>query len=198
VIGTLLVAAAYAWFLRRPGGKLTDYDAYALRTFTEFYLFRIGLVAALAGLVLGGSRGFWRDPAMTLVIAAFSLFLFYKIKIVPEHFWAGRRILPVILPGALLLARAGAFGTIAGQPRRWGVVRDRGRPGPRGPRRPVRAGGGPVMPHVEYRGMIRYLENWRPPSPSATSCSWNHAPRRRTITCSPCRSTTSTPGTCWC
>jgi hypothetical protein len=159
VIGLLLAAATYAWFFRHPGGKLTDYDAYALRTFTDFYILRLALMAALAGLVLNGSRGFWRDPAMALTAAAFAGFLFYKIRIFPFHFWAGRRIIPVILPALLLLAASAAFGAWPGRPRALRAVR-------------VTAGAillaligvqylraaAPVMPHVEYRGIIPYLE----------------------------------------
>ena len=51
----------------------------------------------------GRAPAFWRDPALFLTVAIFGLFFFYKIRIVPEHFWMARRFLPVILPGALLL-----------------------------------------------------------------------------------------------
>jgi hypothetical protein len=160
VIAAVVVAlAAYAWFLREPAGKLADYDAYALETFTNFFLLWPGLVAALLGFVLVLRRDFWRDPALVLVVTAFSLFLFYKIRVVPNHFWMDRRFLAVILPGALLFIAAAAVGTFAARP---------------GPRRWLRAGVGatflallgqnylaaaaPVMPHVEYAGVIPALE----------------------------------------
>jgi hypothetical protein len=38
-----------------------------------------------------------------------SAFFFYKIRIVPEHFWQARRYLPLILPFACLMMSAGAF-----------------------------------------------------------------------------------------
>jgi Dolichyl-phosphate-mannose-protein mannosyltransferase len=160
VLAAVVVAlAAYAWFLREPAGKLADYDAYALKTFTNFFLLWPGLVAALLGFILVVRRDFWRDPALVLVVTAFSLFLFYKVKVVPNHFWMDRRFLAVILPGALLFIAAAAVGTFAVRP---------------GPRRWLRVGVGalfltalgqnylaasaPLMPHVEYAGAIPALE----------------------------------------
>jgi hypothetical protein len=157
----ILIAAlaAYAWFVRTPGGKLADYDAYALRTFTNFFLFWPGLAAAVLGFVLVVRRGFWRDPALTLVVSAFSLFLFYKIKVVPNHFWMDRRFLSVILPGALLFAAAAAVGPTLGRPRGWHALR-------------VAVGAvflvllgqsylraaAPIVNHIEYEGVIKSLE----------------------------------------
>ena len=43
-----------------------------------------------------------------LTLGTFSCFFFYKIRVIPEHFWAARRFLPVILPAALLLVGAAA------------------------------------------------------------------------------------------
>ena len=37
------------------------------------------------------------------MLSFYAAFVFYKLRIVPEHFWLARRFLPVILPGALLL-----------------------------------------------------------------------------------------------
>ena len=93
----------------------TDYDAYALRTFTNLYLTLPALLAALFGYALLARRAFWRDPALFVTVAIFALFFFYKIRIVPEQFWMARRFLPVILPGALLFAAAAALaGTRSG------------------------------------------------------------------------------------
>lgn len=155
----LLLAAAYAWWFRHPGGKLTIYDAYALRDFTQFYLWWPMLLLALAGLVLASRRRFWTDPALLLTLAAFALFFFYKIRIYPAHFWAARRFLPVILPGTLLLASFAAIGWPARGARAWVWVR-------------AAAGvlflslvgarylgaAAPVMHYVEYEGIIRHLE----------------------------------------
>ena len=152
-------AAVYALLLRHPAGKLTDYDAYALRTFTDFYLTLPALVAALVGYALVARRAFWRDPTFFAVVTTFSLFFFYKIRIWPHHFWMARRFLPVILPGALLFAAAAALG------------------GPRGSGAAVRLArtsigvlfvallaihyaraSRPILPHVEYAGVMPKLE----------------------------------------
>jgi uncharacterized membrane protein len=106
VVVTLLVAAIYAYAFRQPvHGQLADYDAYSLRTFVAFYLLLPAFVAALIGLILTRDL-FWRDPGFFLAFAATCLFTFYKARIVPEHFWAARRFVPIILPGAMLLIAA--------------------------------------------------------------------------------------------
>jgi hypothetical protein len=155
----LIAAAAYALFLRAPGGKLTEYDAYALRTFAQFFLFPSALAIALTGLALVAATSFWRAPAFPVVFAAFALVFFYKIHVVPEHFWMERRTLPIILPGALLLAAVAAVGEVAGGRRTWRTAR-------------LVAGSAfllwlgaqyaiasqPLRSHVEYAGIIPYLE----------------------------------------
>jgi hypothetical protein len=158
----LLTAAAYAWFVREAQmGSLTDYDAYALRDFTNFYLSWPALVAALIGLVIVARRDFWRDPALLLTFGGFSLFLFHKIHIVPTHFWASRRFLPVILPMALLLAATAAVGE--GRARRSSPQIHRLRIAV-GLAVVVALGGqyaaasAPVLQHIEYAGVIPYLE----------------------------------------
>ena len=52
VAGAVCAAAVYALYVRQPGGKLTDYDAFALRTFTYLYLTLPALLAALFGYAL--------------------------------------------------------------------------------------------------------------------------------------------------
>lgn len=105
----LAVLAVYALRFRHPGGRLAAHDAYALRTFTDFYLSLPALVAALIGVGLVARRAFWRDPALFVTVAVFSCFFFFKIRIVTDHFWMTRRFLPVILPAALLFACAAAL-----------------------------------------------------------------------------------------
>jgi 4-amino-4-deoxy-L-arabinose transferase-like glycosyltransferase len=159
----LVAAAAYAWWWRGPSpegtkGGLTDYDAYAFRTFGQLYLLPFGVLLAVAGFVLVAWRAFWRDPAFMLSFAAFSLFLFYKIQIIPEHFWMGRRFVTFILPGALLLAGAAAFAAL-GQSRPWRVARAIAGTallvllGQR-----YVAASMPLVHHVEYAGVIPALE----------------------------------------
>jgi hypothetical protein len=155
----VIAAAAYALFLRAPEGRLTDFDAYALRTFTQFFLLPAALVAALVGLALVATSSFWRAPAFVIVFAAFALVFFYKIRVVPEHFWMERRVLPLILPGAFVLVAFAALGTITSGLRGWRLAR------------PIAglvfllwlgqqyaAAAAPIAHHVEYAGIIPYLE----------------------------------------
>jgi hypothetical protein len=106
----VLVGALYALYLRQPVEfVLAARDAYALRTFTSFYLTLPALLAALVGFVLVARQAFWRAPELLITITVFSCFFFYKIRIVSDHFWMTRRFLPVILPGALLFVAATAL-----------------------------------------------------------------------------------------
>jgi hypothetical protein len=157
--GVMCAAAVYALYVRQPGGKLTDYDAFALRTFAYLYLTLPALLAALFGFALLARQRFWRDPALFLTVAIFSLFFFYKIRIVPEQFWMARRFLPVILPAALLFASAAALSGIHRGTRRARLLR-----GGLGAvflvllaaqyERAAR----PVLRHVEYAGIIAKIE----------------------------------------
>ncbi len=111
LLATVLVTAAvYAYFFRAPAqvpGGIAWHDARSLETFT-WYFPPIALALSVAGYVLVSWRSFWRDPALMLTLTAYSLFLFYKTQIVPDHFWAARRFVPMILPGACLMASAAA------------------------------------------------------------------------------------------
>ncbi len=161
----VLAGAGYGFFLRSAGGALAAHDASALRTFATYYVSPLALAAALLGYALIARRAFWRDPALLLTTAAFGFFFFYKIRIVPDHFWMARRFLPIILPMTLMLA-AGA-----------GVLLVSLRPAPAGRRWPTRIAGPllvlvlasflgrhylaasrPILDHVEYAGIIPRLE----------------------------------------
>jgi hypothetical protein len=158
-------AAIYAYFFRTPGGRLAAHDALSLRTFTWYFPWA-ALVAALAGFVLLAWRRFWREPALLIVTAVYGFFVFYKIQIVPEHFWMTRRFAPVILPAAFLLMAAGAFyGT-------WYRRREAGTPLIRRVAEwalPIAfvavvaalllRAGEPVRAHVEYQGLLSRIEN---------------------------------------
>jgi hypothetical protein len=158
-IAVVIAAALYALFLRHPAGKLAAYDAYALRTFVSFYFTYPAFIAALIGFVLVARALFWRDPAFLLTLTAFSLFFFYKIRIVPDHFWMARRFLPMILPGALLMVASAALVGVRG---RWLTTRLI-----RGPIGIVFLAllaahyarvSKPILEHVEYAGVIPRLE----------------------------------------
>ncbi|HTI37929.1 MAG TPA: glycosyltransferase family 39 protein, partial [Vicinamibacterales bacterium] len=99
-----VLALAYGWFLRVPRPGTAPFDAAALRTYTVFYFSVPVLIAAVAGFILLTTRRFWHAAATLSTLAIFCAFFFYKIRIVPEHFWMGRRLIPLILPGVLLAA----------------------------------------------------------------------------------------------
>jgi hypothetical protein len=159
VAAVVCTAAVYALYFRHPSGKLTDYDAFALRTFAYLYLTLPALLAALFGYALMARLRFWRDPALFITVAIFSLFFFYKIRIVPEQFWMARRFLAVILPGALLFVSAAA---LVGA--RSGTLRTRLLRGGLGGVFLVLLGlqyarsTAPILNHVEYAGIIPKIE----------------------------------------
>lgn len=158
--GVVLCCAAYALTLRHPAGKLTDYDAYALRTYASFYVTLPALIAALVGYVLVARARFWQAPAFLVALTGFSLFFFYKIHIWPVHFWMTRHFVPVILPGTLLLASAAALMGTRGR----GLLT-------RAIRMPIgivflallalsyARASRPIIHYVEYAGMIPKLEH---------------------------------------
>jgi len=154
-----IALACYAFAFRHPGGKLTDYDAYALRTFANFYFTVPALIAALVGYALIARGLFWRDPAFIITLTAFSVFFFYKIRIVPEHFWAARRLVPMILPGGLLLVAGAALTGVRGRLQFTRAIR-----GPIGIVFLALLGvqyaraAKPLARHVEYEGIIPRLE----------------------------------------
>ena len=103
-------------------------------------------------------RAFWRDPTFFTVAVIFAAFFFYKMRIVPEHFWAARRWLPVVLPMTMIFAAAAAMGP-GGTGWRARVVR------------PLLGviflallaseylrASRPVVNHIEYAGLIPRLE----------------------------------------
>lgn len=156
----LIALAVYALFFRVPIDRvLHARDAYALRTFTSFYLTLPGLLAALLGLALVARSAFWRAPETFVTLAVFSCFFFYKIRIASDHFWMARRFLPVILPGALMLIAAAALSRAMAGGTRSRLVR-----GAIGiafigmlANQYARAAA-PILPHVEYAGIIPKLE----------------------------------------
>jgi hypothetical protein len=149
----------YAYFFRVAAGRLAEHDAIALRSFT-WYVMPLGLFTALVGYVAALRRFAARDSVFLLTVSLYATFVFYKIRIVPVHYWMTRRFLPIILPGAMLLAAFAAFG-------RW-------REDDRGWRYRLRAAAGvvvigmlavqfwrqsmPLFGHVEYAGVIPRLE----------------------------------------
>jgi hypothetical protein len=165
---SLAAAAAYAFFFRQPHGRLAVHDASSLRTFT-WYLHPAGLAAAVLGFVLVAWRRFWKDPALLLTTAVSAFFVFYKVQIVPQHFWMARRFVAVIVPAAILFAAAAiltGFGERAPRGESGGPLRAGGRLARIAIRvvvlvllastliRSTRA----ILPHVEYAGVIPAVE----------------------------------------
>lgn len=105
--------AFYAYFIRAAGGALAPHDADSLLTFTSIYLTPLGLAAALVGFAFA-ARAFADSTVFLVLASGFAIAFFYKIRIVPEHFWAVRRFIAVVLPSALLLVGAAAFANPAG------------------------------------------------------------------------------------
>ena len=154
----LAALAVYALFIRQAGGRLTDYNAYSLRAFRDLYVYWPALIAGMAGFGLLAWKRFWREPAFFLLVAAFSTFFFYKIRVPPEQFWTARRFLPVILPGLLLLAAAGALGVADPGERRKGWRTFAGIVLLTFIGWQYAVAAAPVAAHVEYRGAIREVE----------------------------------------
>ena len=134
--------------------------------FSAFYLSGLGLAAALIGFALLANSASESALALLVLAAGFSFAFFYKIRIVPEHFWAARRFVAVILPSALLLVGMAAFGEL---PRRTSLPVAKNLAF-----RVVRRAAGlvvvlvmavhfwnatrPILHHVEYAGLIPHLE----------------------------------------
>jgi hypothetical protein len=160
----VVAAAVYGYFFRAPAGPLAPHDAYALRTFATHYLTPYLLAAAVAGYALTVPRMFWTHPLMVMLVTGFCGFFFYKIRIVPEHFWMARRFLSVILPATLLFAAAAVFPTpwrAFGGRSAW-LVRALALVGivmVAAASRDFLQETAPVLSHVEYAGVIPRLEH---------------------------------------
>lgn len=171
----ICILAVYALFIRVKGGipatrDLTALDAYpeGLYSFTFYYLQPLGLAAALAGWAVVSQRRFWPSWGFLALAAAFAIAFFYDPHITPDHFWAGRRYVSVILPASLLLIGAAAF-TPAPLPEWRGLAWTRG-PGAARLRLAVGVvlvaalgwqyvqATRPILRHVEHAGMIPTVE----------------------------------------
>jgi hypothetical protein len=171
-LGTAVaVLAVYAYFFRQPGGRLALADAMAFRSFA-WYMMPWGLAAAVAGFMVTSRSLFWRQPAFFVTLTVYALFFFYKLRIVPEHFWASRRFLSVILPGAILCAVGLVAVTIDSLARRqsrsssprepgglWAIARNAAVLAAALPLGVAFLGASTrVLPHVELAGIIPRLE----------------------------------------
>ncbi|HWK08544.1 MAG TPA: hypothetical protein VNR64_00740 [Vicinamibacterales bacterium] len=160
VLNVIVIAlAVYALGMRHPGGRLASHDAYALRTFAQFYFTVPAVIAALLGYLLIARGRFWQDAATLLTVTLFAVVFFYKIRIVPDHFWMARRFVAVVLPGGLLLVSAAALMGVRGRWLSTRLIR-----GPIGIVFLVILGydyaraARPILHHVEYAGIVQRLE----------------------------------------
>ena len=120
-LGIILTLGIYALFFREARSVWTQapLEREGIVTFTRYYLQPLGLVAALAGWAIVSGERFRRALPFLAVAAGYALFYFYDPLITPDHFWAARRYVPVILPAALLLAGAAVFMPVSGTDHRW-------------------------------------------------------------------------------
>jgi hypothetical protein len=109
LVAAVVIGTIYAYAFREPIGRLAPQDAHALRMFVQLYLTPLALALGLLGYAVLVGRSFWRAPAMILTATTFFFLFFYKIRIIPEHFWLTRRFVDIILPAALMFAAAGAL-----------------------------------------------------------------------------------------
>lgn len=158
----VVALAAYAWFVRTPQGKLALHDAQSLQMFA-WYVHPAAIAAALVGLAVLAPRAFWRDPAFFSVACGTAIFVFYRIRIVPEHFWATRRYLTIILPAVLLCLASTLLLPLNGRPGAGQRLERAGRYALRLAVLAMVAWGfwtqmARIRPHVEYAGVIAHLE----------------------------------------
>ena len=161
VAAVVCAAAVYALYLRQPGGKLTDYDAFALRTFA--YLLPDAYRQSwrrCSGMRWSARQRFWRDPALFVTVAIFAVFLLLQNPHCSRAFLDGSPVRPSHPAGDACSSRAA---------RRWPEC-----VGKRGRTRLLRGSLGfvflallglhyarvanPLLDHVEYAGIIPKLE----------------------------------------
>jgi hypothetical protein len=173
---TLAALAIYAYFFRTMTGRLAYGDMIAFRTFA-WYVGPWVLAVAVAGATVLFARRFWDAPALFLTLAAFSVFFFYKTRVIPEHFWAARRFVGVTLPGVAICLAATVDWLVTNRIAAGVIDRLAGRP-ESGWRLGLREGlaflfaaviaapiavtfwriSEPILHHVEYEGLVPKLE----------------------------------------
>jgi hypothetical protein len=123
VAGAAVVAAAfYAYKIRPKTGPVPPYDRTNRRPFDTYftsasfrwfawYLGTVTLVLIVIGLIVLGVRAFRTDsPAFMLLAVSGPTTLLYlaQPRISPDHLWAMRRFLPIVLPAMTIAAAAAA------------------------------------------------------------------------------------------
>ena len=129
----VLVLAAYAYFIRPLAGPfqlLAVESDVPLRSHVEDALRNLG--AYVTPVVLWMAIVEWvlamafvlRRRLITLVpvlvmIGGFSAMYFWNQAVMPDHFWAIRRFMPIVLPGTILLAALMGWTVVSRLPARW-------------------------------------------------------------------------------
>ena len=98
------VAAWFAYFYR-PTHPQGSWDLGNANSFLYFayYLGGVATVVFVSALMYFGYGQKSRNILLTLMIATFFGFYFYRLQIYPELIWAMRRFLPVIWPASFIL-----------------------------------------------------------------------------------------------
>lgn len=133
---SVLLLAAYAYFIRPrigPFQLLAVESDVPLRSHVEDALRNLG--AYVTPVVLWMAIVQWvlamafavRRRMITLLpvlvmIGGFSAMYFWNQAVVPDHFWAIRRFMPIVLPGVILLAAFMGWTVVSGLPPRWRPV----------------------------------------------------------------------------
>lgn len=138
VVGSIsvLLLAAYAYFIRPrigPFQLLAVESDVPLRSHVEDALRNLG--AYVTPVVLWMAIVQWvlamafavRRRMITLLpvlvmIGGFSAMYFWNQAVMPDHFWAIRRFMPIVLPGVILLAAAMGWRVVSALPPRWRPV----------------------------------------------------------------------------
>lgn len=123
VVG-LLALAAFAYFIR-PGLEpfaLLDAPGHRLdgtRSYVEDAMFNTGqylgpptiwlAVFAWLGMMVVAIRSQPRQLPFLVVVGGYASLYFWNQSIFPDHFWAVRRFIPVIIPAAVILAGVGGW-----------------------------------------------------------------------------------------
>ena len=119
IMALVILLAIYAYFLRP---HLSESENAANFVQLGWFLSPIGLVLALAGVVLCLHDGLDKDNLLFFLVAIFvSCFFIYRKMIFPEYMWAIRRFVPVVVPSFVIfssyaLYRIAAANTKFGKP----------------------------------------------------------------------------------
>lgn len=131
--------AAYAYGIRPHIGHYTVIDRPGhpldgLRDYREDSLVNLAVYLSLPVLwtaLLGWCVTLYTvarkkgDVSLTtglVVVAGFSAVYLWAPMVAPQHFWAIRRFVPVVIPGFIFFATCGAWSIISMIPRRWSVA----------------------------------------------------------------------------